>query len=187
MLLLSIRRAFRAAGLVALSAALAAPAAAVSFYQWETEDGVIAYTDDPKRIPARYKVSARRRTLGQLSAYSRFTPTAEVKPADYGQRLSERLTVLRDVSAPPLSGAAPRSATATGDVHVRIDLPTLEIDVPSSDGAEPVVIEQVRAKRRDGITTRTITIVKQGDRTISIIKPQPNDANSSFPDEEDFE
>ena len=46
--------------------AVASPVTAATVYYWTTEDGAEAYTNDAKRIPAKYKKSAKRRTLGKL-------------------------------------------------------------------------------------------------------------------------
>ena len=39
----------------ALAIGLATPAAAGTVYRWTTEAGTVAYTDDAKRVPARYR------------------------------------------------------------------------------------------------------------------------------------
>lgn len=40
--------------------------AAEGFYQWTTEEGVHAYTDDVKQVPERYREQATQRTWGAL-------------------------------------------------------------------------------------------------------------------------
>jgi hypothetical protein len=56
---------------------------------------------------------------------------------------------------------------------------------PDSD--EPVVVERVRARSRDSLVTRHITVVRQGDRVLSVIKPRSRQGTSDWPVEEDFE
>ena len=41
---------------------------------------------------------------------------------------------------------------------------------PSSN--EPVVVEHHRVRPEGTITTRTVTVVRQGDRVLSVIKPR---------------
>ena len=175
--LLSIRS-LRAVALATLSVLVSVPAGAATVYHWETEDGTFAYTDDPKRIPARYEKAAERRTLGRLTNYKRYTPSGKLVSDSYAKRLGERLTYLRGASAPAepvaaLVGSAPRG------VHVRIDLEDLEIDVPGVPGAEPVVVEEVRTRPAGQITTRTVQVVRQGDQILAVIKPDANESDPS--------
>ena len=66
-----IRKSLVAVGLVC---SLAAPAAAGTLYSWTTEEGTIAFTDDAKRIPARYRDVAKRRQVGGLEASKVYCP-----------------------------------------------------------------------------------------------------------------
>ena len=61
------------------------------------------------------------------------------------------------------------------------------IDVTPTDDA-PVVIETIRSRPRGSSVTRSNVVVRQGDRVLTVIKPQLNETNvSEIADEEDFE
>ena len=63
----------RAAVTAVVGLGLAGAASAGTVYSWQTEDGTIAYTDDRKRIPSRYREQAKARSMKQLSSYKRYT------------------------------------------------------------------------------------------------------------------
>ena len=73
-----MRKLMQLCGCAALVAGVgfAAPGAqAGEAYAWTTEDGVYAYTDDPKKVPSRYRDQAVRIHLRDLDQYDRFTKT----------------------------------------------------------------------------------------------------------------
>jgi hypothetical protein len=195
-------RAGRAARLVAGAAALVAavglaagPAAAKTVYSWVTDEGTFAFTDDAKRIPAKYREQVERRTLGKLGSYPRYTPV-RVKEAKgtYPERVTQRLEHLRDQVALEEARAAeerPTAATGTGPL-LGLPLgggdeggPSIGIPVGAGTG-EPIVVEQVSSRPDDSIATRTVTVVKQGDRVLGVIKPIRNqrDVRDVVPDDE---
>lgn len=183
MLLQALRTRVVRAGLVsALCLGVAAPAAAVTYYEWTTDDGVLSFTDSTKRIPDKYKSAARRKSSGTLRGYKRYTPAGRQAKGEYDARLGERLTHLRKANVPALP--APYVAGPRGGGGVALNLPDLQIGLPTGPYAEPVVVEEVWTKPEGGESTRTIQVVKQGDRVISVIKPLRNDRELSFlPDE----
>ena len=92
-----------------VSAAVAAPAAAGIAYQWTTGEGTVAFTDDPKRIPAKYKDAAVKRDLGKLKSYPRFTVSKTTSEASYAERIDARLEELRRGKLPAVSAGPPRT------------------------------------------------------------------------------
>lgn len=56
--------------------------AGVIVHVWTTDEGTLAFTDDPKRIPARYAEQARAFELQPLDDYARFTPLAATDKKD---------------------------------------------------------------------------------------------------------
>lgn len=161
---------------VGLVAGLAAPALAGTFYSWTTEDGVRAYTDDAKRVPARYRSRAQLRDTGSLDGYERFTPidaAAEQALASQARRAeragARSVEALPSVSAPPPSGG-PGITLETGDLNIAL---------VGADGGEPIVVEQIRTKVAGSNATRTVQVVRQGDRVLAIIKPMANQTNIS--------
>jgi hypothetical protein len=199
----------------------AGTAGAGTLYRWKTENGTLAFADDPKRIPERYRERAEAIETEGLDGYGRYTPTDAAAQQEYADRLAERLDGLRERSgvgeAPagavvieepparhPLEGVALQSTreevgrrlvnTEDGPRWRRttrlqtVDQPTPVLGVtPDPDSEEPVVVERVRARSRDALVTRHITVVRQGDRVLSVIKPRARQSTSDWPIEEDFE
>jgi hypothetical protein len=174
----------------------AAPASAgTKVYHWRTEDGTYAFTDDPKAIPDRYRDQVEVRALGGLDDYERYTPSVSSGPpgheaagrtpaaagataAGQGTAESRRIEYLRALNAPAVRGRA------GGDSTQRISIPTGDgnspvIDVPVDGDQEPVVIEQVRTRPAGSMVTRTDLVVRQGDRLLTIVKPQANETNTT--------
>ncbi len=144
-------------------------------YRWESDDGVLAFTDDARRVPARYRAEAatiRRRPLKQ---HARFTPTDPEAALRYAERLADRLERLRALNARfdereervPGGPASRRFTLSTGNrTHTTLDLPVEE-------EAGPIVVESRRIADPDTGVTRLLTVVRQGDRILTIVKPRP--------------
>jgi hypothetical protein len=209
------------AALAMLPLAVAGPVEAGPLYRWETENGTLAFADDEKRIPDRYRPDARQIAPERLEDYSRFTPTDPGAQQVHSDRLAERLDGLRGqttdattepgaieipdrVQPHPIAGIALQSVreqaerrrvnTSDGPRWRRtsqrqtVDAPVPVLDVtPDPDSDAPVVVERVRARGGDSLVTRTVTIVRQGDRVLSVIKPRARHSSSDFPFEEDLE
>lgn len=158
---------------LALALGLAAPAAA-DVYAWKTDDGVFAYTDDPKNIPARYAEEAVTVRDTRLDAYPRLTREDSQATRAVASRMEKRLEYLRRVNA---LDAQPRASRVRGAGEGRAvvtvatgsdQAPTMDIAV--DEGSGPVVVEPILTKRNGKVRTRRSTIVKQGDRTLALIK-----------------
>jgi hypothetical protein len=160
---------------------VAGPAAAQSrYYAWRTEDGGYAFTDDAKAIPAAHRASAETRSLGSLRGYSRLTPSDARASRDYAARLDERLAHLRAFNAPPAPEAPATAAAASGpSLSLRTggdDSPLLQI---AGDAAseEPMIVETLRAHPANRIVTRNNLVVRQGDRTLAIVRSRGREWN----------
>lgn len=212
--------AFACAGLVAVSAAPAAEAG--TMYRWETENGTLAYADDVKRIPERYRAQAEALAAESLDGYSRFTPTDSQAQDEHADRLADRLDGLREQTddGAPADGAiegfaapmrehavegialqsvreqvgrrrvntsdGPRWRRTTRPQTVDSPIPVIGVS-PDPDSDEPVIVERVRARSGDSLVTRHITVVRQGDRVLSVIKPRSRHSSSDWPTEADLE
>ena len=168
----------------ALVLALVAPSISAEMYSWRTEDGGIAYTDDRDQIPARYASQAKRMRSGSLSGYERFTPSDDTAQESYASRLQQRLDHLRAVNAaPPVSrhaAVAPGAAAPGGTVSVATGNARVpEIQVPIGENAAPIIVEPVNAKRTGDFRTRRVTVIRQGDRTVAVVKSSPVVQNPS--------
>jgi hypothetical protein len=152
--------------------ALAAPAEAGGLYRWVTEDGVVAFTDDPDRIPPRYQPLARQVARKRLVDHSRFTPTDPAATTAYTARLSERVERLRELNAAIEDSRVATRATAPAPrsaVTLRAG-PNTQFEFEVNDSSGPVIVEEKRVLDRDSRSTRRVTIVRQGDETLSIVK-----------------
>jgi hypothetical protein len=150
---------------------LVAGAASGEIYAWRTEDGVYAYTDDADQVPARYAAEARGIGAAGLAGYERYTRTDAAASQRYADRLAKRLHYLRaaneapaPVAAPPRSYGVRSVAIATGNAQA----PTIDID--ASGGGAPIVVEPVHLLDHGAAVTRPTTLVKQGGRTIAVLK-----------------
>ena len=212
--------AFACAGLIGIAAPPLAEAG--TLYRWETEKGTLAYADDVKRIPERYRAQAEALAAESLDGYSRFTPTDSQAQDEHADRLADRLDGLRaqtDDGASMNGESEGFAASARGHAvegialqSVReqvgrrrvqtddgprwrrttrpqtVDSPVPVIGVsPDPDSDEPVIVERVRARSSDSLVTRHITVVRQGDRVLSVIKPRSRHSSSDWPTEEDLE
>jgi len=94
-----------AGGLLAVAAAT--PAAAGTLYRWKAADGSIAYADDLKRVPERYRAKAEALTSDGLGSYQRYTPTDTAASRDQAEKLAARLDSLRASNAEAVVVAPP--------------------------------------------------------------------------------
>jgi hypothetical protein len=154
----------------ALAAAMACPAMAGSVYTWTTEGGTTAYTNDSERVPAKYKNSTKRRTLGALEDYPRLSKSRVKVVGDYSQRVHARLQHLRAGSQADSAASAPAEHPMTMNLEQgagpgggdRIAIPIGAL------GQEPVISEEFSLRTRDSIATRNVQVSQQGDRILAI-------------------
>jgi hypothetical protein len=160
-------------------AAVAAPTLAGTVYSWTTEDGTAAYTDDPKRIPAKYKKQVEKRQLGKLKNYKRFTESQVKQDTPYEQRVNDRLGALRE--GPPAVSAAPPGREGGVRYGVGIGAPDNDqISFPVGEASdEPFVTSEHRIRTRNSIATQDVQVTKQGDKVISVRISAPNQRSVS--------
>jgi hypothetical protein len=152
-----------------LGIAIAGPATAGSTYSWRTEGGDIAYTDDIKNVPTRYREQVETRPTESLSDYERFSSQDSEESESYAQGLQARLIHLqrlndsfepRMIDQPEVAGTA---SIQFGGADQVLTLIGDDIDAP-------VIVERVRVMGAGQIATRHDTIVRQGNRTLSIFR-----------------
>lgn len=179
-----------------LALGLSAPAAAADrIYAWETDEGTLAFTDDPKRIPAQYRGVATSRPRADLGRYERASVVESTGTAPHADRLARRLAYLRGangaiaVAMPgiPGSGSAEaaflvRTSGSSRGVSTQVGFP---VSQGPGDSGEPIVTDNVRVMPRDSDATRHITVVRQGDEILSIVRPQLNQTSAVFDSEEE--
>lgn len=167
-----------------LLVSLAGPAFAGDVYSWVTDDGTYAFTDDPKRIPAKHRTEADKRPMGKLTRYERFTAVTSDKGKPYADRIRERQSELREMTATAPQGALV-GAIASQGTGIGYTVPVtgggstggrsasnlwVPVNGSTAVDSEPTTIESVRMKPEDSLATRHWTFVKQGDRIVTVIK-----------------
>jgi hypothetical protein len=170
-----------------LAAALAGPASAGSVYRWTADDGSVAFADDLKKVPSQYRASAKVVRTGDLGSYARYTP-AETRAAarERSLQLEERLERLRELNEVPRVAPAPARVSRT-DTILQLDNRTaIAIPNDGSDSGEPVVVEQRRVRDRNNISTTHVTVVRQGDQIISVVRPESAHDRADWPDESEL-
>lgn len=171
----------------------AAPAAADStFYSWTTDDGGLAFADDERSIPPRYRKRAVARPAPDLSDYDRFTPQLKRDGARYQDHLAQRLAHLRAFNAAAdaeirSARRAPHPSSSVLSISTG-DETSPRVDLSAGAGDEPMVIETLHTRPSGSAVTRSSVVVRQGDRTLAIVKPRPREINvTDIVDEEDLE
>jgi hypothetical protein len=84
--------------LLVVGIALAGPAAAGDIYSWRTQGGEIAFTDDIKSVPSRYREQVQTRTTESLGDYARFSSQEAERAESNEERLKARLIHLQQLN-----------------------------------------------------------------------------------------
>lgn len=170
--------------------------AAERIYSWETDEGTLAFTDDPKQIPARYRGAATSRAREDLGRYPRASVSDAAPTVPHADRLARRLAYLRSVNgavamvAPGIPGQASSEAaflvrTSGSSRGVSTQVGFAVSEGPPGGAIEPIVTDNVRVMPADSDATRHITVVRQGDKILSVVKPQQNQTSVVFDTEEE--
>ncbi len=183
-----------------------APAGAGTLYRWQTESGTLAFADDPKRVPERYRGQAEQIETEGLEGYGRFTPLDGDAQGRHAEQLADRLARLRGESPAEVATEQPVLADEEGGPAVtgialgvaettrrsvrnqegtrnryrfqrpEQTLPVIELGARPDEDQAPVIVEEVQIKDWEGFTRRA-RIVRQGDRILSIVKAPKNHFN----------
>ncbi len=135
-------------------------------YSWETADGNVAFTDDPKNIPVRYRDQAKRRQSAGIEDYARFTTGGAADTGRYSEQLARRLEHLRGLNGE--RDAAPAAAGAVGVASITVS--GVDLRFPAADTSAPILVEKLRVKAADQIATRHDTLVSQGGAPLAIVR-----------------
>jgi hypothetical protein len=160
---------------------VASAASAGSLYRWTNSDGVIAFSDEMKRIPEAYRASAVRVETSNLASYKRFTSAQPAQSQSYTERLRAQVARLRVLNAEVAAEQAPPSRVAGHELgQVRVN-GKLSVSLPDALIAsdEPLVVEEHRV--RAGDTTTHVYVVRQGDKILSVVRPHTNHSNTDWP------
>ncbi len=154
---------------------LSSPSFAGTVFTWETDEGTISFTDERKRIPAKYRLSARTKEMGKLDGYPRYTPTGATnlrteQNASLQGPASDPSADVQTVPATGFDGRAISVGTGRYGGGTRVQLPTNG----AVAGGGPTVMETIRVRPENSLATRTITVVKQDGRVVHVTKGQLN-------------
>lgn len=179
---------------------LAGPAFAGNVYSWVTDDGTYSFTDDPKRIPAKHRAEARKAPMGKLTRYERYTQVNSEIDKPYADRIRERRTELRKMvtTAPTgaiVGGIQPHGTGMTYSIPVsggsqgRRSGAAVQVPIGgmASADTETTTIESIRVKPRGSLASRHWTVIKKGDRPVTVIKGELNQQPLDGPSESDFD
>jgi hypothetical protein len=181
---------------------LAGPAFAGNVYSWVTEDGTYAFTDDSKRIPAKHRAEARKRPMGKLTRYERFTEVSSDTKEPYAERIRERRSALREMAATAPLGAVVGGLQSQGP-GVVYSVPvsgggsgrgggrgaSIQVPVGERASARPglTTIESIRVKPRRNMATRHWTVIRTDGRIVTVIKDELNQQPLKAKSESDFD
>ncbi len=146
--------------------AIATPTVAGEFYSWETADGNVAFTDNPKNIPARYRDQLRVRKFGGIEDYARFTSQDSAEAVRYSDQLAKRIEYLRGLNSD--RDVAPAAAESARVASVRIA--GIDLQFPTAGTSAPIIVEKLRVKSSGEIATRHDTIVSQSGKALAIVR-----------------
>ncbi len=139
-------------------------AASAEFFRYETEEGTLAFTDDEKRIPSRYRAHAVPEAPQSLLDYPRLTiaevGATSVATTSWLEGLEEE-----EPSAAP-SDTAPMGA---GTIQIQSNPANVIFNVPA-DTDEPVFIERITEWRRVGSWLVPFMVVKRNGKVVAEIK-----------------
>ena len=135
--------------------------AGAEYYRYETDNGSLAFTDDPEQIPARYRDSAVAVPEQSLHDWNRTTHVepAPALPPRAAKASPQRLRQVKSEAAPARDVVTLNGID--GDIDVGVDV--------TARSDEPIIVEK-RVMRSDGIGTVEYTIVRQGDRVLMEIR-----------------
>ena len=152
-------------GVLGLALLLASPSGAGEIYSWETADGNVAFTDNPKNIPARYRDQMRVRKSGGIEDYARFTAEDSAETERYSDQLAKRIEYLRWVNDSRATAAVPENVGAAS-----VTISGVDLRLPATDTSAPIIVEKLRVKSAGQISTRHDTLVSQGGTPLAIVR-----------------
>ena len=170
-----------------LTALLAGGAFAGSVYRWTGDDGSVAFSDDAKRIPSQYRASAKVVRTVDLGSYARYTP-AETRAASQERslQLRERIERLREFNETPARASAPTRLSESNTILRLDNRASVTIPNDRSGGEEPVIVEERRVRDRNNISTTHVTVVRQGDEILSVVRPESAHDRANWGSERDL-
>ncbi len=153
-------------GVLGFSLLLASYSRAGEIYSWTTGDGNVAFTDNPKTIPARYRDQVQVRKSHGIEDYARFTSEDSAQTARYSDQLAKRVEYLRGLNS--ARAAAPAADESVGVASITVS--GVDLRLPAADASAPIIVERLRVKSGGQIATRHDTLVSQGGTPLAIVR-----------------
>ncbi len=173
-------------GVLGFSLLLASYSRAGEIYSWTTVDGNVAFTDNPKNIPARYRDQMQVRKSEGIEDYVRFTSENSAETGHYSDQLAKRVEYLRQANSN--RGTARAADKNVGVASITVS--GVDLRLSAVDANAPIIVEKLRVKSADQIATRHDTLVSQGGKPLAIVRGnqggEVGSANNIL-DEEDLE
>jgi len=173
-------------GVLAIALLLASYSRAGEIYSWTTVDGNVAFTDNPKNIPARYRDQLQVRKSEGIEDYARFTSEDSAETGHYSDQLAKRVEYLRRANAH--RGAARAADENVGVASITVS--GVDLRFPAADASAPIIVEKLRVKSTGQIATRHDTLVSQNGTPLAIVRGNQRgevDGSTNILDEEDLE
>lgn len=158
----------------ALALALAPRLAAAEYWRYETETGGVAFTDDPKGIPAKYQASAKAVKEESLFNYSRLSVVDPVR----GSAATRAGVAPKDAAVPVFAWPVPQpdARAADGGSTVSINVGGMQVNVDGKgDDDEPLYVDRGQYEDMNGdyidhggIMSPT-TIIRRGNKPLAYI------------------
>lgn len=156
----------------ALALGLMPGVAAADYWRYTTESGSLAFTDDVKNVPAKYKASAERIKEEKLDSYHRLSvvDSATAAPRMVGPKAISQPEPTASADAAPVA-AAP--AEKRDGAIVSLDVGGVKIDV-DADSDEPIYVDKQQYSDENGYIDHNgymapTTIVRRGDKPLAYI------------------
>ena len=166
--------------------AWSAPVQAEPLYRWESADGTVSFTDDAKRVPERYRETAKQIDTSVNRADEEAERALAETEAVEAPRGIERAARPRYIER--------RRAFLQPDGTVRYRYSRNRVDASNApslpvdpNDPNPVVTEHERVRVPGQPITQTITVTRQGDRVLSVEKPRSHYHSLDFGELSDYE
>ena len=172
---------------IGMGLVFATPAVAGEIFSWKAENGEVAFTDNPKKIPARYRRQVQTRTSERVEDYARFSSGQPEATHRYAEQLAARVEYLRRFNSDRYAAnVAPDALNGVANIKVR----GIDLRLPAADIDAPIIVENLRVMSDGQIVTRHDMVVRQGGRTLAIMRGRQEGESggaSNILDEEELE
>jgi hypothetical protein len=173
--------------IIGIGLVFATPAIAGEIFSWKTENGEVAFTDNPKKIPARYRSQVQTRASERIEDYAKFSSGQPEATNRYAEQLASRLDYLRWLNSDrEVADVAPDALNGVASINVH----GIDLRLPGADVDAPIIVENLRVLGDGQITTRHDAVVRQGGRTLAIVRGRQEGevgSASNILDEKDLE